>query len=159
MSILRVDHSSSATPSSIDLSKVVYHDENDCSAPGRSNIAVAAYIAHLGFMEDSTTGGQLFGLTSSHNHQGNEVAFSSYVFRVKLDPVTGAIPAVATGDSDYEILRLDESDLHEKSILLGMRPAMELDGSNYYVHLIYYKHDKKTYYLRASPSVVETVKA
>ena len=36
---------------------------------------------------------------------------------------------------------------------------MELDVSNYYVHCIYYMADMRTFYLRASPSVVETVKA
>ena len=58
-------------------------------------------------MEDTVTGGQLFGLTRTHNHLGSENSYEAYVFRTKLDASTGAVLTASSGGTDFNIKRLD----------------------------------------------------
>ena len=109
LAILRIDHASATTP---DLSAMVYSEGgsgvcSDATNIGSGDKTRAVYVDKLGFMEDLTTGGQLFGVTRSNNHAGNEAGYEAYVFRTKLDPTTGAVLAASTGSADYKVKVLE----------------------------------------------------
>lgn len=105
-------------------------------------------------MEDALTGGQLFGLTRTNNHNGNEQSQVAYVFRTKLDSTTGAVMAAGTGSADFKIKLLDSSALGTQSTFLGMKRDMEESSGDYYIHCIYSRSDTQAaYYLRVSPDL------
>ena len=80
----------------------------------------------------------------------NKPSYYAFIFRVVLDPATGAIPTIAPllADSNVQVKRLDTN---QKSVFIGMRHSMEYDSSNYYIHAIYVDKWRMARYLRVSP--------
>ena len=143
LAILRIDHASPTTP---ELAVMVYGEGGsgncaDVNNIGNGDKTRAVYIDKLGFMEDGVSDGQLFGVTRTNNHAGNEESFEAYVFRARLDSSTGAVLSASDGSSNYRVKFLVSTDLGQRSIFLGMREEMEYSSGSYYIHSIYYRID------------------
>ena len=52
---------------------------------------------------------------------------------------------------------LDSASYGTQSFFIGMRNEMELDGGNYYIHLIHTKSNSTPRYMRVSPDATGTV--
>ena len=79
---------------------------------GHSDANSAPYVSHLGFMNDSLTGNQVFGVTSSNNFDGSGFA-QPYVFRILVDSL-GAINSI-----NFELRRLERTEFLLDSYVMG----------------------------------------
>ena len=97
-------------------------------------------------MTDSTTGPQLFGVSNSNDK--DLPGTYPLVFRLKLESDGTA----STNSADLSMRKLDPTQYGSTSAMIGMRQTMELDGSEYYIHCIFYNsQNEAVYYLKISP--------
>lgn len=114
-------------------------------------------ITHLGVNEETGQDPLLFGLTQSHNHNGNDYHSTMYIWQGKLDPATKDAQISAALDLKIKKVNITKSI----SMWAGMRSQMDYDSTagKHYIHAIYQEEEKRDFYIRASPEFTGTIKA
>ena len=133
------------------LSILSYDTTDDCSGQddrGYTEGKYAPYISHMHYQYLNSKH-WLFGGTIGNNWDGNRSGFLTLIFFLQLDSSTGN--AVGNSGDEYRVRELDTSTYHQESKIIGIRPTMEYDNDNYYLHIMFVKQRKLVYYLRVSP--------
>ena len=110
-------------------------------------------ITHLGHTHESGQDPYLFGLTQSHNHDGDSYHHNMFIWHAMLDVTSKDL----SSSCQLEHKKIEISQA--KSMWAGMRQTMSL-SDKYYIHAIYSEEAMKDFYIKISPTTTNsTIKA